>query len=488
MKDWLSISASANPHALALLYQGQAWRYHELDRDVSALCSGLCSDLLAQGIHPGQHIAVLMPNSADTVLLIHALIRLGAVLVPLNTRLTADELAYQVDLADCTHLIYDAAYSEKVHSLAVHRLRFDEIRWRDAQPVKSRAIDLDAPHAILFTSGTTGHPKGVMLTYGNHFYGATASAFRIGTLPEDRWLCCLPLYHVGGLNILMRCCLYGTAVVLHNGFDVENVQRSLAEDQVTLASLVPTQLFRLLSTIEDSAAALPHHLRLILLGGAAATPELVTRSQALGIPIATTFGMTETDSQVATQTPDATRHKPGSVGRALPFSTIRVVGEDGKALEPGQIGEIIVSGPTVMHEYYRNPQATRHTLRDGWLHTGDLGYLDADGDLWIVQRRSDLIISGGENVYPAEVESVLRQHPEIEDVCVVGLTDAEWGQRVAAAVVLKPDTVLSQDAVIAFAREHLAGYKVPRIIRFVDALPLTASGKIERKSVPALFK
>lgn len=483
MKDWLSISASANPNALALLYEGKAWRYHELDRDVNTLCGGL----LAHGIQRGQHIAVLMPNSADTVLLIHALIRLGAVLVPLNTRLTADELSYQVNAADCNCLIYDAAYSEKVQPLDIRKLAFDEIVSGD-QAVETREIDLDVTHAILFTSGTTGHPKGVVLTYANHFYGATASAFRIGTLPEDRWLCCLPLYHVGGLNILMRCCLYGTAVVLHNGFDVEKVRQSLEQDQVTLASLVPTQLFRLMGEIESSTAPLSHHLRLILLGGAAATPELVTRSQVLGIPIATTFGMTETDSQVATQTPDATRHKPGSVGRALLFSIIRIVDEHSKPLEPGQIGEIVVSGPTVMREYYRNQQATQKALQNGWLHTGDLGYFDADGDLWIVQRRSDLIVSGGENVYPAEVESVLRQHPAVEEVCVIGLPDAEWGQRVAAAVVLKPDAVINQDTLIAFVREHLAGYKVPRIIRFVAALPLTASGKIERKSVPTLFE
>ena len=141
-----------------------------------------------------------------------------------------------------------------------------------------------------------------------------------------------------------------------------------------------------------------------------------------------------------------------------------------------------------MREYYRNPQATQKALHNGWLHTGDLGYFDAEGDLWIVQRRSDLIVSGGENVYPAEVESVLRQHPSVEEVCVIGLPDAEWGQRVAAAVILKPDTVLDQDTLIAFARGHLAGYKVPRIVRFVGVLPLTASGKIERKSVAALFE
>jgi o-succinylbenzoate---CoA ligase len=484
MKDWLSISASANPNAPALLYERQAWRYQELDRAVSMLCAGL----KAQGIQPGQHIAVLMPNSADTVMLIHALIRLGAVLVSLNTRLTTDELAFQVENADCTALIYDSPFSDKVRALNIRKFRFAEVETdTNPQDIELREIDFDAPQAILFTSGTSGKSKGVALTYGNHFWSATASAFRIGTLPEDHWLCCLPLYHVGGLNILFRCCLYGTAVVLHNSFDVENVLKSLQEDGVTLASLVPTQLYRLLSAIENIATPLAHRLRLVLLGGAAATQELVIRSQAIGIPIATTYGLTETDSQVATQTPEATERKPGSVGRALPFSTIRVVNEHNQDFEPNQIGEIVVRGPTVMQEYFQNEQATQKALLAGWLHTGDLGYFDIDGDLWIVQRRSDLILSGGENVYPAEVENVLRQHPSVEEVCVIGLPDTEWGQRVAAAVVTKSDKILSEEALISYVRERLAGYKVPRIIRFVDALPLTSSGKIERKAIPALF-
>jgi O-succinylbenzoic acid--CoA ligase len=484
MKDWLFISASANPNALALLYEGQSWRYHELDRAVSDLCAGL----QAQGIQSGQHIATLMSNSADAVMLVHALIRIGAVLVPLNTRLTTEELAFQVKNADCSILVYDASFGDIVQSLDVLKLAFSDIEIKNAALIEPRDIELDAMQAILFTSGTTGRPKGVVLTYGNHFYGATASAFRIGTLPEDRWLCCLPLYHVGGLNILFRCCLYGTVVVLHHGFDVNKVLQSLEQDRVTLASLVPTQLYRLQTAVKNRSTPLSHHLRLVLLGGAAATPELVTSSQELGIPIATTFGMTETDSQVATQTPEATELKPGSVGRALPFSTINIVDENGAALDADEIGEIVVKGPTVMREYFRNEQASQKALQDGWLHTGDLGYFDADGDLWIVQRRSDLIVSGGENVYPVEVESILHQHPAVDDVCVIGLPDAEWGQRVAAAVVTLPDTEVTQEELIAFAREHLAGYKVPRVIRFVAALPLTASGKVERKSVTKFFE
>ena len=231
----------------------------------------------------------------------------------------------------------------------------------------------------------------------------------------------------------------------------------------------------------------PSSLRHILLGGASATPELLAAGLATGAPIATTYGLTEAASQVATLRPEAVRVKPGSVGRALMFSTIRIVDEAGNAVSPGAKGEIVVAGPTVMAGYYKNPDATAKTIRNGELFTGDIGYLDEDGDLWVVQRRSDLINSGGENVYPAEVEGVLRQHPGVAAVAVVGLPDPEWGERVAALVECHPDAAVSAAELLAFSRQRLAGYKQPRLIAFTPALPQTASGKIERRAVIELL-
>jgi len=227
------------------------------------------------------------------------------------------------------------------------------------------------------------------------------------------------------------------------------------------------------------------HLRFVLLGGAAATPELIAKANAAGVRIATTYGMTEATSQIATMLPDDL--KPGSVGKPLTFTELRIINESGDNQPTGNYGEVIVRGQTVMQGYYGNPEATNRTIRDGWLHTGDIGYLDNDGDLFIVQRRTDLIVSGGENVYPAEVEAVIRQHPAVKDVAVIGMTDAEWGQRVAAAIIPATESHPTPDDIITYCREHLAGYKVPRQIIFVDALPQTASGKIERKRVIELF-
>jgi O-succinylbenzoic acid--CoA ligase len=480
MLDWLSQSARAHPDGLALEFGVHRWTYAELDGVVGSVGGWLA----AQGIQPGARVAVLMDAGADYVALVHALIRIGAVLVPLNTRLTADELGYQLTLARVDALIV----ADDVRLTAAAELccpRVLDLRLADdsASPLAPRELDLDAPQAIIFTSGTSGRPKGVVLTYGNQYASAAASASRIGTLPADRWLCVLPLYHVGGLAILLRSALYGTAVILQRGFDPAQVNAAI-DSGATLVSLVPTMLYRLIAA---RSAPPPDSLRLILLGGAAADPELVRRCQALRIPIATTYGLTEACSQVATQTPQATERKPGSVGRAVPGTIIRVLDESGSDAAVGKYGEVVVSGPTVMAGYFDNAGATAEVLREGALHTGDIGTFDDDGDLWIVQRRSDLIVTGGENVYPAEVEAALRAHPLVQDVCVVGLPDPEWGHRVVAAVIPVSDVDLDVDELLHFARARLAGYKTPRLIRIMSALPLTSSGKVERRAVQKLL-
>jgi len=324
-----------------------------------------------------------------------------------------------------------------------------------------------------------------VLTFDNHLSSANASAYRIGIDVNDRWLSCLPLYHVGGLAVVFRSCLYGTAIVLHKRFDVDAFHASLGRDAVTLTSVVPTMLHRLL---QSRGAPWPESLRLVLLGGAAATPELLAAAWDAGLPVAPTYGLTEASSQVATALPGDAQPKPGTVGKPLFGAEVRIVDNEGRELPAGEIGEVTVRGPQVMAGYYRNEAATAQTIRDGWLYTGDLGYTDADGDLFLVQRRSDLIVSGGENVYPAEVEAVLRVHPAVAEACVVGVPDAEWGQRVAAAVQLRPGAALEESALLAFCRERLAGYKVPRQVRFVAELPQTASGKIERRRVVEMLK
>lgn len=486
MQDWLTARAQATPHKLALVHDGKALTFDDLYHQAKLRADAIRS--ANPPLREGVRVALLANSGTRTIFMLHALIQLGVVIVPINTRLTPHEIEYQVWQAQCDFLLYnEVEYADTARSLNLAGtgvLSFTEILQADhvvSQP--PRNINLDDPLAIIHTSGTSGRPKGAVLTAGNFFYSAMASAYHLGHAPDDRWLCVLPLYHVGGLSIIIRGILHGVTVDLMPRFELEAVNQALDTLPVTHISLVPTMLHRLL----ESRTTWPASLKMILLGGAAASPELLARAREAGVPVATTYGLTEACSQVATMRPEDVLHKPGSVGKPLMFTSVRVVNENGEPTGPGEYGEIVVSGLTVMQGYYGDPEATAKALRDGELHTGDIGYLDEDGDLFVVQRRSDLIVSGGENVYPAEVEQVLRQHPAVSDVCVVGVENAEWGQQVAAAVVLKPGVLVDKDGLIVFCRERLAGYKLPRRILFVDALPQTASGKIQRAAVKDLF-
>ena len=478
--DWLKERAYTTPGALALLIDERHWTYGELDR----LVDGYARHLLALGLAPGDKLATLLPAELPAVCLVHAAARLGLLLAPLNTRLALPELARQLAHLGNPPLVYDEATASVAALLAgdgqwTVPVSIFARRPPSADPFAIPPFRLDAVQAIVFTSGTTGEPKGVMLTFANHFWSATASAYRLGVQPDDRWLSCLPLYHVGGLAVLFRSCLYGTAVVLHARFAVDAFNHSLDTQAITLTSLVPTMLYRLLPT----RGQWPASLRLVLLGGAAAPPALLADAAAAGVAVATTYGLTEAASQVATLLPAGVRRKPGSVGRPLLFTRVRIVDDQGRDQPAGTYGEVVVSGPTVMAGYYENEVATARALRSGELYTGDVGYLDADGDLWLVQRRSDIIVSGGENVYPAEVEEVLRRHPAVRAACVVGVPHPEWGQQVAALVAVRPGVPITSGELLAFCREHLAGYKLPRRLRLTGELPQTASGKIARQQV-----
>ncbi len=294
----------------------------------------------------------------------------------------------------------------------------------------------------------------------------------------------LPLYHVGGLSIVLRSVLYGTAIELHTRFELEQVEQALQKRPISLISLVPTMLYRLL---QQKRSEWTQSLRLVLLGGAAPSEELLSLAKSHKVPFATTYGLTEAASQVATLTPDKALLKSGSVGRPLLWTDVTIQKAGGALCANGEIGEIVVRGPTVMQGYYQEPEATAQAIKNGWLYTGDMGYIDDNGDLWVIQRRSDLIVTGGENVYPSEVEAILRQHPAVKDACIVGVPDVEWGQRVAAMVVIEEGKHITADDLMAFSRQHLAGYKQPRLIKFVDELPQTASGKVHRSRVQELL-
>ncbi len=481
MNDWLAARAAQNTPALE--FNGQIWTYSALNDWTEAIAESL----ELRGVEHGARIGINLSNQPVYVALIHALARIGAVAVPFNIRLTESELKWQIQQSQCEFLVCNQDFflngsrliGNKERILVPEQFSTPQPATR---PARTRSkLEPDSVQGIFFTSGTTGFPKGAMLTFDNHHASALASAERLGVDPCDRWLLTMPLYHIGGMSIVFRAAIYGITIILHSNFDVDTVHHALTNGNITHVSLVPTMLHRLLEKYPDFKPS--PSLRAILLGGASAPASLFEKALALNLPIALTYGLTEAASQAATSTPEQTRTKPGSVGKPLQDTIISIVDESGKSLPNGEVGEIVVSGKTVMHGYldYDRPDRFLKPVRSHPLHTGDIGYLDTDGDLWVLTRRSDLIVSGGENIYPEEVERALMKHPAVSEACVIGVPDPEWGQSNAAAVVLREPC--DEETLIQFLREQVAGYKVPRQIFFVESLPHTASGKLMRAKV-----
>jgi len=479
MRDWLAVRADATPTATALRAFGpiEADRsYAELDDRVETLAGRLAG----VGVGVDDAVAICADTRPGYVEIVHAAQRLGAALVPINARQTPAEIERQLDrvapsavvcerdteaavleAADADVLSLEASGEAKPLSDVSPR-RFDLPEW-----------ELDDPLAVLFTSGTTGDPKGVILTLGNVLASATASAFRLGLRGDDCWHVPLAMYHMGGLAPVYRSVLYGTALSIQRGFDPGTTREALAG--ASAVSLVPTMLERVL----DSGPVPP--VRFVLLGGAPCPPALLKRAQRRDVPVAPTYGMTETASQIATARPEEARSHPTAVGHPLMFAEVAIVDEAGVPREAGETGEIVVSGPMVTPGYLDGE--TDERFINGGLRTGDRGYRDEAGRVYVTGRADETILTGGENVDPTEVASVLRSHSGVEDCAVVGLPDDEWGERVAALVVPADDADPSTAALEAHCRDRLAGYKTPRTVGFAADLPRTASGTVDRAAV-----
>ncbi len=427
MLDWLTAAARSRPGHTAVEAPDGSLTYAELDERADVVARRLA----ALGVQERGRVATTLPPSTDFCVLLHAAPRLGAALVPLNTRLPASEQRAQATAVDA-----DVVVDRSLDGM-------------EAALEPSRDVDPAAVHTVLFTSGTEGRPKPVELTLANHDASAAGSAAVLGCEPDDRWLCVLPLFHVAGLGILVRCARNATTAVLRDRFDATDVVEALADDRTTLVSLVPTQLRRLRDAGVDGAPA----LRALLLGGGPIPPDLVEWARDAGLPVRCTYGMTETASQIAVTEPWESAATP------LPGVDLRI----------GDGGEILARGPMV---------APGALAADGWLHTGDRGRGDRHGRLHVEGRIKELIVSGGEKVAPAAVEAVLAAHPAVADAGVAGTPDPEWGEAVTAFVVERRP--VSDYELLAFCRERLAGYQVPKRVVRVPTLPRNAAGKLQR--------
>jgi O-succinylbenzoic acid--CoA ligase len=438
IENWLTRNAAAFPDRVALIGAGESVTFAELD----ARSRAAALRLARLGAKPGERVALLPEASLDYAVILHGLMKLGAVAVPLDPRLAEPELERRLDRSRAGLVIRDLGQVAEAG---------------EAELELERSLDLDVVHCVIHTSGTGGQAKPVELTYGNHLWSALGSGARIGIDPADRWLCCLPLHHIGGLAILLRSAVYGTGVVLER-FDAEAIRSLIGPERVTLASLVGTTLARLL----DAGANL-ESLRCVLLGGGPVRQDLIDRALDAGVPLAPTYGLTEAASQVTTLPPGEARRRPGSAG--TPLLPTEVALDD---------GAILVRGATV---------APGAAGPDGWLRTGDLGRLDEDGHLHVLGRADEVIVSGGEKISPEQVERALTAHPAVVDAGVAGAEDVEWQQAVVAAVVIRDGASLSERELRDFCRRRLAPHEVPKVIRFVKRLPRDEQGKLRREEL-----
>jgi O-succinylbenzoic acid--CoA ligase len=480
--NWLEVAARSHPDKPALTFAGQGWTYADLRASVEATAAVLSG---ARASSAGR-IGILSANRPGVVFTVHAATRMAVPIVPLNWRQTAEELAWQLRDAGISLLVVDEERAT-VAKLAgaglpleiVPIAELERLAEPGGRPDAVPLIDLEREAMVIYTSGTSGRPKGARITYGNLWFGAVASALHLGHHMEDVWLAAMPLFHVGGLTILFRGAIGAVPVILLERFQPERALAAINEG-ATLVSVVPTMLQRLLEA--NAAGSWPPSLRCVLLGGSAAPPRLVEECVRRGIPIAPTYGLTEATSQVTTLLPEETPRKLGSSGVPLPLTEVRIAAQAGVA-PAGEVGEIEIRGPTVFAGYIGGELRRPPALNDGWFRTGDAGYLDRDGFLHVVDRRDDLIVSGGENVYPAEIELVLRQHPSVLDVGVIGVADESWGSRPVAAVVWRGDRGRASVQLLDHCRQYLPGYKIPDRFLFLSELPRSPSGKLLRRAL-----
>ncbi len=476
LSHWIERHARFAPGAVAIRFEGREITYAQLAQRVASAASVLA----ARGVRQGDAVAYLGLNHPAALVLVFACARLGAMFVPLNWRLAPPELARVV--ADCPPrvLLVEPAFSNTLPGGTDIRALEEPA----GMPPPAAGTD-DMPLLLCYTSGSTGAPKGVVLPQRALFWNAVNSTHMHDLTSADRILTTLPLFHVGGLNILTTPALHaGASVTLHARFDPQAALEAIERERITLTVLVPAQLTAMMELSAWKRADLSS-LRMITTGSTIVSGSFIRKVSARGVPVIQVYGSTETCPVAAyVRAADALR-KAGSAGSAALHCELKVAGEDGAELPAGRDGQILVRGPNVASGYWRAPQETARAFEDGWYHSGDVGHLDAEGHLYVVSRLKDLIISGGENIYPAEVESVLLECPEVEEACVVGRPDARWGEVVAAAVVLKAGCRMSEAEAIALFQGRIARYKHPREVRFLERLPRSALGKIQREAVRA---
>lgn len=473
--NWIEKRAYLTPNRVALRFGDEQWTWKEM-HDIAVTVAGQ----LTHYVKRKERVAILAPSTPQLIQLIFSCMHLQLEIVFLNGRLTTEELTYQIEDAQVNTVF---VVENELHKLAP---QIQHVILEDVLATEQREVAIvkewpdDYTVSIMYTSGTTGFPKGVRQTIENHASSALSSALNLGLGAQDRWLCTVPIFHISGFSIVMRSLLYGISIHLYEKFDVKKITTELINGTVTHISVVSLMLARIIRELEEQEAVAHANVKTVLAGGGSIAPDYLRRAEKRQLPVVQTYGMTETSSQTATLAAEDALQKVGSAGKALFFNDIKIDG----ASKPYEEGEIVIRGPHVTPGYIGR-FANKCATVNGWLHTGDIGYLDEEGYLYVVDRRADLIISGGENIYPAEIENVLLAYPSIVEAGVCAVADDMWGHVPAAFIVLKEACPVENIA--QFCETKLARYKIPKYFYFVDELPRNASNKLLRRKLHELL-
>ena len=492
----LAITAQNAPDKVAVICEGNSITYGQLNGRVNQVAHGL----LARGITRGNRVALLLYNSIELVTLYFALAKMGCVGIPLNFRLSGRELSAVINGSNATRLIMGEEWAATVNRLKPGLARIRDTITVEKEPRSAgefyrlyhRAPDAEPDvlvkpedaSFIIYTSGTGMSPRGVVLTHDNHFWNTLNYTSAYQMAEDDVELALTPMFHSSTLGRIVTYVFNGVTCVTAERFDPERAMELIARHRVTSITQSPTMYAALLNLTPGTSYSASSLRRLV--SGAAPLFPSIRSGLAKRFPRAGIFdlyGLTEASPGVSLLTPQDPPDKHASVGKPMKHVTVRIVDDRGREVPAGENGEIICRGPTIMKGYDNDPAATRAVLKEGWLYTGDTGKLDRDGYLYLTGRKKDLIVRGGENIYPAEVEAVLQLHPRILEAAVIGVPDDYWGERVKAFVVLRPGETLREEDVIAFCGLHLAHYKKPRSVAFVTDLPKNAAGKIVKREL-----
>ena len=499
--DWASHHAGRRPNKLAIhdLQTGRKFTYRDLD----ARSDKLASALSKLGIAKGDRVALLAPNCAEYFELQFACGRLGAIMLPLNWRLTVPELEYILGDSTPRLMVHDRSFAPQANELAKlckigHLLEIDHERPDSSYeramaaalaPPTPVVLTLDDIAMVMYTSGTTGHPKGAIITYGMTFWNAVNLGIPALISPQTVQLVILPLFHTGGLNCYANPVLHaGGSILIMRTFDPGQALDYLGDPALGITHFfgVPAPYQFMMQHPKFQSTDLSR-LRISGVGGAPCALAILEGWSARGVPLLQGWGMTETSpAGTMVDAEDAIR-KVGSAGKAMMHTAIRIVDDAGRDVAAGGIGELLIKGPNITPGYWNKPEATAKAFTNGWLHTGDAARMDDEGFVYIVDRWKDMYISGGENVYPAEVENVLFQVPQVADAAIIGVPNERWGEVGMAIVVRKAGQTLEEGDIIRHCLGKLAKFKVPQSVVFTDTLPRNATGKVLKRELRVQF-